>query len=86
MTKKAEKGNKVMITERAAFARINRALAKQGQAIRRTRADSRWFQTMGRYFVVDLYKNAVIHKDCDLEELGREFGVLRDYETVEETE
>ena len=39
---------------------------------------------LGRHYVIDLRSNCVLHKDVDLEEFGRELGVLRPYEAVAE--
>jgi len=72
------------ISERAAYARLNRALAREGQALRRCREDSRSFHNLGHYYVVDLSLNCVVASHCDLEQLARETGVLKDWETIEE--
>lgn len=75
---------KVMLTERAVFARISRSLQKDGMMLRRCRQDSRGAHELGRYFVVDLDRNAIVWKDLDLEQLGRERGILADYEAMSE--
>ncbi|MCW5756977.1 MAG: hypothetical protein KIT54_07070 [Phycisphaeraceae bacterium] len=73
---------KVQLSERALFGRVNRALQREGQSLRRCRIDSRDYANLGRYFVVDDSRNYVVGKDIDLEELAREVGVLRGYETL----
>ena len=37
---------------------------------------------VGRYFVVDLKRNVVAYSDVDLEQLGRELGVLQPWEKL----
>ena len=39
---------------------------------------------LGRHYIIDLRGNVVLRKDVDIEELGRELGVLRPYEAVAE--
>lgn len=70
------------VSERAVVARINRALAKDNRTLRTTRADSRWYSNTGRHYVIDIAQNCILWTDVDLEELGRELGVLADYETI----
>lgn len=74
----------VPISERALLARINRKLKPDYEALRRAREDSCGFNELGRYFLLDLYRNAVVEMHVDLEMKGRELGVLRDYETLSE--
>lgn len=75
---------KVMVSERALFARINRLLQKDGMFIRRCREDSQSAHVLGRYFVIDAQRNCVVEKDIDLEQLGRDRGVLAEYEVLAE--
>jgi hypothetical protein len=70
---------KVPISTRALQQRINRALP-EGQIIRRTYGSGA--QTLGDYYIVDSEKGYVVDDNIDLEELGRELGVLRDYEQL----
>jgi hypothetical protein len=72
----------VPVSERALAARINRALAKQGQTLRRCRADSRWHRELGDYYAIDVDRNTCADTDIDLEALGREMGVLREFEKL----
>ncbi len=75
---------KVAVTERAVEARINRVLAKELRVLKRCREDSRWFRDLGRHYIVDLGHNGIAGQDVDIELLGRELGVLKDYEVLAE--
>ncbi len=70
------------ITEQALIKRINRALAKQYESVRRCREDSRAFGYYGTYYVLDTWRNSPIATHVDLESLGRELGVLGQYEAL----
>jgi hypothetical protein len=73
---------KATVSERALFARIDRALKKDGATLRRCRPDSRRHSEVGTFYVVDLRRNRVRHKDVDLEALAREMGALKDWEVL----
>jgi hypothetical protein len=76
----------VPVSKRALIQRINRQLAKEGQAgqmVKATRGDSAR-KELGDYYAVDLGRNAVVSKQVDLEDLGRKLGVLQPYERLEE--
>lgn len=73
---------KRQVSERALEARIQRVLRKDYESLRRCRYDGRGFYELGRYYIVDDYRNTVIEMQCDLEHLGRELKVLRDYEEL----
>lgn len=68
---------------RALIQRINRALARSDEVLRSTRGD-RWRSTLGDYYVLDINRNLVCAKHVVPEDLGRELGVLREYETLVE--
>ena len=75
------------VSEAALIARINRKLKHQDEMLRTARrywADGHFLEhpDLGRYFVVDLFRNLVIQTHVDLEELGREVGALREFEQV----
>lgn len=72
------------ITESTLFRRINQRLAKEGQALRKTQFKSRWFNDLGRFYIVDLHTNAPVAQHQDLEALGRELGVLKATERLQE--
>ncbi len=71
----------VPVSERALVQRINRRLAKDGERLKAA-AGMRARLELGAYFVMDISHNCVLHKDVDLEELGRELEVLRPYESL----
>jgi hypothetical protein len=71
----------VAITRRALLQRINRKLVKEGEVLRAARSE-RSRQSVGDFYLVDLSKNAVLDKDVDPVEKGRELGVLAGYEKV----
>jgi hypothetical protein len=72
---------KVKITERAAFQRINRTLHKQGENLRTARTQ-RAEAAMGRHYIVDTKRKAVTADHVDLEKLGRKLGVIQPWEEV----
>jgi hypothetical protein len=72
----------MIVSERAAIARINRSLAKEMQRLLVCKWGSRWHSSLGRFYLVDLARNAVDTTNIDLEALGRELGVLRPNESV----
>lgn len=66
----------VWISERALLARINRKLAKAGQAVRTCRESSGAFSTLGRHYVVDVDRNMVEAYNVDLMELAENISVV----------
>ena len=73
----------VPVSKRALLQRINRALAKEEEMVKTLRGD-RWLHDLGRYYRLDLNRNVIMEKHVDLEETGRQLGVLAKYERVEE--
>lgn len=71
---------KVKVSERALFSRLSRHLAKEDIALKKCRFDSRWYNDLGNYYTVHIRTNAIDSRHVDLEQWGRECGVLRDYE------
>lgn len=69
------------VSKRALMARINRKLARDGQRLHETRANSRWLNDLGYFYIVD-DRNYLVATWLDLKELGREERVLRDGESV----
>jgi hypothetical protein len=70
----------LLVTPRALVQRINRALGPE-EAVRRSRTD-RMEQDVGEYYVLNYSINAVTNVHVDLEELGRELGCLKPFETL----
>jgi hypothetical protein len=83
MAKAKPKRKQIEITKRALVQRINRRLAKQDyqEKIEACRS-SRDRHNVGDFYRIDLNRNAVIGTHVDLDELGRELGVLKAWEAV----
>lgn len=75
--------DKVTVTERALFARVDRKLAKEGQRLRRCKTDAKAFSELGTFYIVDTTTNTIAAKNCELETLAKEVGVLADWEELE---
>ncbi len=74
------KSGKVPVSERALIQRINRCLNKSDEYIKKARGVA--VNTIGQFYRVDFYSNAVIERDVDIEELGRKIGALQGYEEL----
>jgi hypothetical protein len=72
----------VPVTPRALSQRVGRALEKQGERLLANRRPVP-VPDLGNYYTVDLKKNSVARAHVDLEEIGRELGVLKPYESLE---
>lgn len=66
------------VSERALFARINRKLRREADQILRR---NNWRYNCGRYFITD-YENNVVATQLDLEQTGRDLGVLAPHEAL----
>jgi hypothetical protein len=74
----------VPVSKRALIQRINRSLKKDDEALKTARGPQA-SSTIGDFFIVSLdphHWNAVLHKDVDIEHLGRKLGVLKPYERL----
>jgi hypothetical protein len=78
-TKKAT----VPVSERALIQRINRALREDDRVLKATRGE-RARLDLGYFYILDTRRNFVVAKECNLEVIGRELGVLADYEHWDE--
>jgi hypothetical protein len=67
----------VPVTIRALIQRINRKLEQNDQRLRTARGSD-----LGRYYILDFKHNSVVKRHVDPEALGRDFGVLKDYELL----
>ena len=72
---------KVSVSERATLQRVNRALAYEGKSMKICRENSRWFNDLGRYYVVNEF-NAV-DQHANLEGWARDLGVLKPFEEID---
>jgi len=72
------------VSRSAIEARVRRALAREGEVLRKTRPGTPWAKTdLGDYYTVDQHCGNPIRWDCDLEVLAREARVLRPGEVIE---
>lgn len=66
-------------------ARVRRALARDGEVLRKTRPGRTWAKVdFGDYYTVDPHTRFPERRHCDLEELAREYRVLRQGEVIVE--
>jgi hypothetical protein len=72
---------KIKITERALFQRINRKLHQQGENLRTARSQ-KVEASAGHHYIVDAKRKAVSADHVDLEKLGRKLGVIQPWEEV----
>ena len=72
---------KVPVTARALLARINKALAKNGEKMCATRADTLAHAELGEFYIVNA-EEAVTDQRCTLDSVGRKLGVLKAYEEL----
>jgi hypothetical protein len=70
----------VSVSNRALVQRINRKLRPDCEALKKARP--RWWNELGDYYIVDYNRNWIVAKDVDIEDLGRELGVLQPHETM----
>lgn len=74
---------KLKVSERALFARINRKIHDDDLMLRRCPATRRDHHNLGDYYLVNWRINGVAGKNIDLEDYGREVCALKDYEELE---
>lgn len=73
----------VTIAERALLARIQRRLKLDGQKLLKCRhQDPATYAQLGTYYIVDEHTIVATHQEP--ETLGRELGVLKPYEKLED--
>jgi hypothetical protein len=76
-------GKRTVISKRALVQRINRKLILDDQQIRAVPGGNLELG-VGKYFLVDVRKNLITRTHVDLNELGREIGVLQPSEVCGE--
>ena len=69
------------VSENALIKRINRKLKLQDQALRKARSE-RVRLDLGQYFIVDFRRNLSLDTNINIEEFGREIGVLAPREVL----
>jgi DNA-directed RNA polymerase subunit RPC12/RpoP len=72
---------RIKITERALYQRLNRKLRQDGKQLRTARSEGVELD-IGRYFIVDVNRNAITDQNVNLEELGRELGAIQPWEEM----
>jgi hypothetical protein len=70
---------KLPVTTRALVQRLNRRLHDDELVLRKTRSRRAWID-LGDFYLVNWRINGVVRYRVDLEELGREVGVLANWE------
>jgi hypothetical protein len=77
------KSTKAPVTERAIIQRINRALAPRDMVLKTARS-TRMRLDVGYWYVVNTRINGIVqpYKHMHLEDIARDVGVLKDWETV----
>jgi len=73
--------SKAPVSERALEARVRRALAKEGQQLKRNNSQQ-WAEDLGSIYIVDSSTNSVIATHCELAKLADELGVLKAHERL----
>jgi hypothetical protein len=81
MKKQALK-RKVLVTERALVQRVNRALSKDDECLKKSRPGSRMEMEYGMFYSVDLRTNNIVRSWKDIESVGRELDLLKQYEAL----
>ncbi len=74
---------KVIVSERALVARINRKIKGEELQLKKCREGSRGFSTLGEYYTVDFSRNTVSDSQIDLSDYAKKLGVLADHEVLE---
>ena len=72
---------RIPVTMRAVIQRINRALQSEDRMLRAVRG-ARAKIEFGDYYILDTRRNFSLDTHVDPEALGRELGVLKDYERL----
>ena len=73
------------VSERAIEARVRRALAREGERLRKTRPGNTWTRAnFGDLYTVDAQRGNPQRWHCTLEQLARECNVLRPDEVIAE--
>jgi hypothetical protein len=80
------RSEKLPISPRAAIQRINRKLATMDSRRLKTYRGGKWESDLGKYYLVDVERSAIVRGHVDLEAFAKELEVLAGYERVEEPE
>jgi len=75
------KARKLGVTTRAVIQRINRKLKPDLEGLKVSRSE-RMRLDVGQFYIVNYRMNVIRQHDVEPEALGRELGVLKDWEKV----
>jgi hypothetical protein len=70
---------RVSVTARALVQRINRQLKKNGVVLKRARGEKA-VSEKGEYYIIDESSDTLFGMEINIEEYGRELGVLKPFE------
>jgi hypothetical protein len=73
---------KAKISTRALLARVNRALAAEGQIFRRSRGKKLKAQ-LGEWHILDKTKGEIAARDLDIEQWARDRNLLQSWEEID---
>ena len=76
--------SKVVISKRAALARINRKLKKSGELLKACKRDSRGWTDLGDFYAVDMKRNAISRSKLKLGDIARKLNALAAWEIIED--
>lgn len=62
--------------------RVSRLLAQTGEYLRKCSARSRWYSSLGDYYLTNAASGFVVSTHQDLEDLARELGVIAEGQTI----
>jgi hypothetical protein len=75
---KAKGRPKIVVSERAVVARVNRKLGGEGECIRKHRSG----QWAGQYYQLNVGRNWIVTEHFNLEPFARRLGVLNEWEVL----
>jgi len=70
------------VSERALIKRVNRKLEPRAHLLRKTRDGVCTRQDLGRFYVIDCYRNFIVYTHVGIESFARELGALADDEIL----
>jgi len=73
----------VKITQRELVRRINQKIAKNIEGVKKSK-DGEAHNETDEYYTIEFDQNNIITTDVDIEKLGKELGVLKDFEKLED--
>lgn len=74
----------MLVTQSAVISRINRKLAHEGEALKKSRS-MRMYLEVGDFYILNINGNYIVRHHMDVEDLARELGVLYPFEEIADT-